>query len=296
MKHRIVRLCILAVWLLLALLIVAPALAQDGGGDTPSPQGEAQSDSAPKDLDDIAVKLTPLLVGAALIERAIEFLFNWAERAVLDATHYLHGIASRATGLVQVDLKTAWKNLNKLRTAVLTRQMQADSLQPTDPDSSKMEHWPLELLEARLIDAQRLFAEAQDSVKTAMDSKVYILRKKMAAGWISMLLGVILGFSAHLRLFQPLGVSVDADIFDTIDIVMAGVLMGLGTEWVHQVIGLLIQGKGLLGRAAGGSDTVDLEQVRALTTLAVQAALREQADKLKDQATETAQNLIQPPT
>ncbi len=295
MKHRIVRLCVLAVWLLLALLIVAPALAQDGG-DTLSPQGEVQSDSAPQDLDDIAVKLTPLLVGAALIERTIEFLFNWAERAVLDATHYLHGIASRVTGLVQVDLKTAWKNLNKLRTAVLTRQMQAAAPQSTDADSPDMEHWPLELLEARLIDAQRLFAEAQDSVKTAMDSKVYILRKKMAAGWISMLLGVILGFSADLRLFQPLGVSVDADLFDKFDIVMAGVLMGLGTEWVHQVIGLLIQGKGLLGRAAGGSDTVDLEQVKALTTLAVQEALRDQAEKLKDQATETAQNLIQPPT
>jgi len=295
MKHRVVRLCVLAVWLLLALLIVAPALAQDGG-DTLSPQGEVQSDSAPQDLDDIAVKLTPLLVGAALIERTFEFLVNWAERAVLEATHYLHGSASRVTGLVQVDLKTAWKNLNKLRTAVLTRQMQAAAPQSTDADSPDMEHWPLELLEARLIDAQRLFAEAQDSVKTAMDSKVYILRKKMAAGWISMLLGVILGFSADLRLFQPLGVSVDADLFDKFDIVMAGVLMGLGTEWVHQVIGLLIQGKGLLGRAAGGSDTVDLEQVKALTTLAVQEALRDQAEKLKDQATETAQNLIQPPT
>src|SRR5690606_8992248 len=64
------------------------------------------------------------------------------------------------------------------------------------------------------------------------------------------------------------------------DMVLAGMLMGLGTDWVHQVIGLLVNGKGLLGRAATGTN-INPEQVATLASVAVQENLGQQLHDLR---------------
>jgi hypothetical protein len=105
-------------------------------------------------------------------------------------------------------------------------------------------------------------------------------------------MGVLLAAFANLRLFQPIGVRPSDNIkgvFDGLDLVMAGILMGLGTDWVHQIIGLLIQGKGLLGRAAGGN--VDAEQIRSLAAMTVQQELQAQIRQLKVEAVDEAKDL-----
>jgi len=275
------RMLMLAVWVVAALLVVGTALAQDGDGSTQDATGASQ---APQDLDDIAVKLTPLLVGAALIERTLEFLFNWVERAILDASHTLHVTLARVAGLVEIDVHNAWQNVTQLSTAFTTRQAHPD-LALNDPESPNPEDWPLAVLEQRLEEARDLFEKAQETIETALSSPLYVSRKKVAAMVLSVVFGVALSLTGSMRLFEPLGVNVASWIdgpFNIFDTVLAGVLMGLGTDWVHQVIGLLVNGKGLLGRAAPGSQ-VDSEQVAALASAAVQANLGQQLNDLRSQ-------------
>jgi hypothetical protein len=246
---------------------------------------------APENLDDIAVKLTPLVVGAAIIERTLELLFTWVERAVLDVYSGLHKIASRVTGLVQVDMRHAWDQVQDL-TSAMTAKAAGQGGVNEDPNSPNPVDWPLAVLEARMIDAKLSLGQAESNVKAAMDSPLYTSRKKILAGFFSLLMGVLLAAFANLRLFQPIGVRPSDNIkgvFDGLDLVMAGILMGLGTDWVHQIIGLLIQGKGLLGRAAGGN--VDAEQIRSLAAMTVQQELQAQIRQLKVEAVDEAKDL-----
>lgn len=261
-RTQTIRIAILAFWGVLLLLAVGPVFAQDGGTDAVAPNG----------LDELAARLAPLLVGAALIERSLEFVFNWVERAVLDCSHYLHTFAARVTGLVTVDLRKAWGDWNDLTSTLIRQDRPAEAAVGGDPDSDDPNEWPLATLEARLIEAREQLEAGQAAVEKAMESPIYIARKRFAANALSMGFGVLLAASAGLRLFEPLGITVShwfAGPFDIIDLVLAGILMGLGTEWVHQVIGLLIQGKGLLGRAGTGTN-LDVDQVRDLTALTVQ--------------------------
>jgi hypothetical protein len=282
------RLLIWSLWLLLTLIVVAGPVWAQGDGNNPTTTGDQV---APENLDDIAVKLTPLVVGAAIIERTLELLFTWVERAVLDVYSGLHKIASRVTGLVQVDMRHAWDQVQDL-TSAMTAKAAGQGGVNEDPNSPNPVDWPLAVLEARMIDAKLSLGQAESNVKAAMDSPLYTSRKKILAGFFSLLMGVLLAAFANLRLFQPIGVRPSDNIkgvFDGLDLVMAGILMGLGTDWVHQIIGLLIQGKGLLGRAAGGN--VDAEQIRSLAAMTVQQELQAQIRQLKVEAVDEAKDL-----
>jgi hypothetical protein len=270
-RTHTLRIAILAFWVLLLFLAVGPVFAQDG-----------TTDLAPSGLDELAARLAPLLVGAALIERTLEFVFNWVERAVLDCSHYLHSFASRVTGLVTVDLRKAWGEWNDLTSALINQNRTAEAAVAGDPDSADPKEWPLSLLEARLITAREHLEAGQAALEKAMDSPIYTARKRIAANMLSMGFGIFLATVAGLRLFEPLGINVPGWFdgpFDIVDLVLAGLLMGLGTEWVHQVIGLLIQGKGLLGRAGTGTN-LDAAQVRDLAALTVEDEFNARLDAM----------------
>ncbi len=243
----------------------------------------------PNDLNEVAARMMPLLVGAALIERTIEYIFNWTERAILDVGHRLHGIITNLTGLVSVDAKQAWERVQELTNALVKRESLSDDPAAGDETSAFPEEWPLAKLEAQLAQAQKTLTTAENAVQKTLKSPSYVARKVSAASTLAIVLGVLLALFADLRLFEPLGVTV-ADsaqsTFDTIDLILAGVLMGLGTDWVHQVIGLVIKGKGLLGRAAGGEggSTVDLAALQQYTDAIVKAQVDAQVKILQDQA------------
>lgn len=275
-KRTALRIGIVLTWMVLALIMVGTTLAQDGDGAL----DPAATDAMPQDLDDIAVRLAPLLVGAALIERTLEVLFTLVERALLDTTHTLNSFATRFVGLVQVDFREAWESLDNLTSAFMFKQARGDSALEGDAQSSDPHQWPLALLEARLIEAKNTLSTAQKVLDKALKSPEYVARKKVVAAWFSMIMGLVLAILGDIHLLQPLGVDVASwaeGFFNPLDIVLAGILMGLGTEWVHQVIGILVKGKGLLGRAASGEDgQLDPEQVRMLAELAVNQELKSQ--------------------
>jgi hypothetical protein len=268
--RRAYRIAILAGWLIVALLIVAPVLAQDSesvfGGEL------GTSSSAPDDLSEAAARLVPLLVGAALIERALEFIFAWSQRAALDATSSLRGIATRITGLVAVDFRQAYEQLDHLSAALMRRQQAGLNAAYGDPTSEDPADWPLHHLEEQLTAVESLLTTTEAKLKQILDSPLYKERKKMVAGVLSIIMGLLLAFATGLRLFEPLDVQVTGwfeRTFSVIDTVLAGILMGLGTDWVHQVISVLTKGQRALGRA-GDTVKFDPEEVKDLAAEAIQ--------------------------
>ncbi|MEW6579702.1 MAG: hypothetical protein AB1435_10970 [Chloroflexota bacterium] len=281
--RRAFRIAILAGWLIVALLMVAPALAQ-GGESTPPAEGAATA-GTPEDLSEAAARLVPLLVGAALIERALEFIFAWSQRAALDATSSMRGIATRITGLVRVDFRQAYEQLDELSDALLRRQKAGVPAEVGDPSSQDPADWPLHHLEEQLTAVETLLTSTEAKLKQILDSPLYKERKKMVAGVLSIVMGVLLAFATGLRLFEPLDVRVTGwfeGTFKIIDIVLAGILMGLGTDWVHQVISVLTKGQRALGRA-GESVKFDPDEVKNLAAEAIQEEFDKQWRALREQ-------------
>lgn len=295
MSRNTLRIIVLVGWLVLALIMVESALAQDDNVGT----NQVGTEAVPEDLDELAVRLLPLLAGAALIERTLEFLFTWVERAVVDVSHSLHALSIRLTGLVQVDLRKAWDELDELTDAMLHRQHSALPAAEGNPGSPNPSDWPLSVLELRLAEAKDKLDQAQNVIKDAMKSPLYTSRKKMAANWLSIFFGIGLALTSSLRLFQPMGIQVADSVegsFSVADMILAGILMGLGTDWVHQVIGLVIQGKGLLGRAAGGqpSTAIDTAQINQLIALTVEQEFRRRLEEVGGNLRQEAEERINP--
>jgi hypothetical protein len=292
--RRAFRITVVLAWLVWALFMVRSVLAQDGSSSSTQPL-------QPNSVDEVAARLMPLLVGATLIERAIEFLFNWLERAILDASHSLHNLATSLTGLVQMDLRPAWQQANQLASALVKRAAAGTSPESGDANSANPDDWPLAKLQAQIIQSEKTLAQAEKLIETALKSPEYVARKKVGASVISIVMGILLAFATSLSLFEPLGIEV-ADwfegAFDILDVIMAGVLMGLGTDWVHQVIGLLVKGKGLLGRASGGEDSTGAllsdEDIKQMVDQVLQSELQAQLKNLLAQAQDTATDLVQP--
>jgi hypothetical protein len=292
-KRRVFRIAIVLAWLVWAMLVVGSALAQDGGANRQASQ--------PNSVDETVTRLMPLLVGAALIERTIEFLFNWVERAVLDTSHTLYSLAARLTGLVQIDLRQAWTQMNRLTSALVRREASGTAPASGNAASADPADWPLVQLQAQVEQAQKTLAQANKMIGTALKSPEYVARKKMMASVISIVMGILLALAASLRLFKPIGIVAPTDfedVFNELDLVLAGVLMGLGTDWVHQVISLVISGKGLLGRAAGGDDSANVlpseEAIQALVDQKVQIELEKQLKNLPAQVQNVAADLLHP--
>ena len=292
--RRALRLTILLAWLVLALVLVVPVLAQDGDGvSLPGTDAATQ----PGDLNEVAARLAPLLVGAALIERALEFLFAWSQRAALDATSSLRGLATRITGLVRVDFRQAYERLDELSDALVRRQNLGLPDDHGNPDAADPAEWPLAQLEEQLTAVESLLTTTEAKLRQIMDSPLYKERKKMVAGVLSITLGILLAIVANLRLFQPLDVSVAdwfAEPFDVLDMVLAGVLMGLGTDWVHQAINILTKGQRALGRAGEGGRSLDVEQVRALAAEAIEQEFNAQMRALREQVETNIAGIARP--
>jgi hypothetical protein len=293
-KRRALRMAVMIGWLILALVIVVPVLAQDGTGTT-QPQGDAVTTTAPQDLNEVAARLAPLLVGAALNERTIEFLFSWSQRAMLDATSSLRGFATKITGLVQVDFRQLYDRADSLSSALVRRQNMEIAPDEGDPDANDPAHWPLEQLEAQLVAVSSQLTLAESQLKEIMASPLYKERKKMVAGVISIVMGIALAIAANLRLFKPLDITVAdwfSNTFNVLDMIMAGVLMGLGTDWVHQVISVITKGQQALGRAGSDGASLDPELVKNLVSQAIQNEFTAQIGQVRDDLEKQAGSLV----
>jgi hypothetical protein len=283
------------VWLVLALIAVVPVLAQ--GSEGTAQAGTSVQSTPPQTLNDVAARLAPLLVGAALIERTLEFLFSWSQRAVLDATSSMRGVAARISGLVEVDVRQIWQQADQL-TRAITQVKSGAGAQVADPDSADPTQWPLEKLQAQLDAVTQTLTDTNTRIQQIMSSDLYKDRRKMVAGVLSIAMGIVLAVAANLRLFKPLDVVPPhwfSKPFDGIDLLLAGVLMGLGTDWVHQVINILTKGQSLLGaRAEGGGTQLDVSQIEDMASQAIQQAFDQRMKEVREQVEQGISDVTQP--
>ncbi len=298
--RRWLRVTILVGWVVLALVAVMPVLAQDGSGGGTGLTTTASG--APDSLDSVAARLAPLLVGAALIERVLEFVFSWAQRAALDATSTLHGLASTLSGGVTVDLRRAYEKLDALNEMLV--EIKGRGLPITKSEggaaagaaavaadistSGAEDDWPFARLAEQAEQLDKTLAQAESNLKTLVNSPIYKARKKVVAAVLSIVMGILLAFAADLRLFAPLDVTVTGwfeEPFKFLDLILAGALMGLGTDWVHQLISVLTKGQSLLGARASVAESFDETRLQSMTDQAVQ----QQADALMQQVREMVQ-------
>lgn len=244
------------VWLGLALVIVAPVLAQDGGA-------AANGGGDPTDLQEVAAQLAPLLVGAALIERLIEALFSWAERALLDVSRGFTWLANWLNGTAVATAHDIWNAMERLNEAK-AKLVKGTTHDGTNPDSPNPEDWPLDKVEAELERMDRLAKKVKDELDAVTSSDQYRNHRKSVAMWLSVGFGLVLSFGAHMRLFEPLGITVGGSAFEIADVAMAGLLMGFGTDYVHQFVNVFAKGQRLLGaRADQPAMQIDMTAIRA---------------------------------
>lgn len=265
-RHVPLRRLILLGWAVALLLIVAPALAQDGGPTAAGPQIGQAAPGTPTNLTEVATKLVPLLVGAALIERLLEFLFNLAESYLLRAGGWLHTLMEWVNGTALVDAREIYRRYDKLREALLAYQtgLRDEQTTPVNPDSDSIEEWPLAQVQAEFERYAAKVARLDAWLRTTTKSVDYVNRRKNVAAGLGMVLGIALAAVAGVRLLQPLDFvlkGVGGDVFDIFDLLAAGVLMGLGTDYVHQVVAVLTKSQRYLSAAAGrpAPETVTLD-------------------------------------
>lgn len=261
-------------WLVLALVIVGPVLAQDGG--TP-----ASSDNGPNDLQGVAAELAPLLVGAALIERLIEALFGWAEQALTDVSDRLLWLARWINGSAVDTAHEVWDTIRRLQE--VRAKIISDTLKKAgDPALTDPSTWPLAEVEKQMLEIETQIKKARGTLKTVMDSEHYHNHRKNIAMGVSIVCGLALAFLIRIQVFEPLGISLDSGLFEYGDMFLAGILMGLGTDYVHQFINIFTKGQRFLGaRAEQESMQVDITAIRSQIASELQKEFNAKVEELE---------------
>lgn len=264
------RRVIMFAWLVMVLTIVAPALAQDGGEATPlgerggdTPQVAPQTpDTDPSNLTEVAVELAPLLLGAALIERLLEYLFTLAEASLLRTGTVARSFLQWINGTLMVDARGVYAEYERIRKALLAYHAGlVNENMPKNPDSPNPDDWPFE----KVLEQFELYgakvAQLEEWLNTTTRSAAYINRRKTVAMVGGIIMGLALASVADIRLFQPIEFGSNGNWFDIIDLLAAGVLMGLGTDYVHQIVSVVTKGQRYLGAVSGRqpSETVKID-------------------------------------
>jgi hypothetical protein len=304
-KRITLRRVILFAWIVLVLMVVAPVLAQDGDGEG-TPLGEdgqqfertTPVEDRPDDLTEVAVELMPLLLGAALIERVLEYIFTLSETALLRARRVMRWFFEWVNGTIMVDAREIYAHYAKLRQTLLKYHTELiDETTPKNPASTNPDDWPFEQVMEQFELYSAKIAQLEEWLDTTTSSQAYINRRKNVASIMGVVMGLFLSVVAELRIFEPLGfgfAGMPGEVFDVVDWIGAGVLMGLGTDYVHQVVSVLTKGQRFLGAATGRpaprTVQVDLSAIRR--DFDTQFETASQALEQRFEAVETALNRL----
>lgn len=313
-KQITLRRIVLVAWIVLALLIVAPVLAQDGG-DTPPPAEQdgdttQQTDdqTGPADLTEVAVELAPLLLGAALIERLLEYIFTLAETSLLRAGNLAQRFLRWVNGTLMVDAREIYDQYERVRRALLAHHAGlVDETTPKNPESLDPDEWPFDKVLEQFEYYGTKVAQLEEWLDTTTSSTAYINRRKNVASILGVVIGLVLAALADIRLFSPFEFGPDADWFDIVDLIASGVLMGLGTDYVHQIIAVVTKGQRYLSAATGSkmSETVridtsglqaDFNQQLAGVNAEIEARFRQLENLIGERMTESNRSDEQPPS
>ncbi len=250
----------------------------------------------PEDLDNIIVALAPLVFSALVIKLTLDFLFIWAENAVANpvaGSVLSSALASRLTGLPRVDMGQAPQERQRLYKALLERRTHPGVVEPDSVDPTK---WPLEKLEIRLAELQEYFFQIEDLIEEVMISRAYISRKALFRSILGLVIGVEMALVFNVHLFESIGFKQPtwfSEPFKIIDLILAGLMMGLGADLVLQLIGVSPKEKPV-PEPRPKRQSVDPEVIKELVSQAVQEELEMQIKRLREEVSNEMNGLTPP--
>lgn len=215
-------LLIVGLVLILSLIATNIALAQTPG------TGEPTTDDTT--AGEVALLLAPLVAAATVIERIIEMIFNWYESLVLNASNLI--------GEGKGYLKWAKDQVRNLQNTT---------------------NWA-GLSGSALTDAEDALQDAQSRLESYLVSPFYTSRKRVLTLLLGLVFGVIIAVTTQLQLLHLIanmfgaGGAIKAVDFlaaagKWVDIVVTGLIIGLGTGPLHALIGLLQNTKNAVDQA-----------------------------------------------
>jgi hypothetical protein len=214
--------------------------------------GSPADSSAAATFDEIALLFAPLAAAATGIERSLEMLWNWFEGLFINLVALIAmgrkwakwagdevSHAHRAVGQVAADLA----RLRRSETATVSASPRAESA-----------------LARAMRDAEAQLQLAESRMTGVLKNDRYRQFKSATSVLAGVAMGVIIAFTAKLKMFGLLGVE---GVPAGVDMFVTGFVMGTGAAPMHSLIGILQSGKDAL---AGASQLLQGRYLESLST------------------------------
>lgn len=257
----LVRLSLVFLFFALLLVVVPTVFAQDNADDS-------TSENIDKELLEL---YAPLLAGAVVVERLLEAFFTWIERGTISFRKEFTSSANRMFGWVSTFMGTLQAMIDSTEPMQIRLKQHWDAFYRENSQLAKLlgegktskEH--LTDLTKTVEDLKMEYEKEVKAIEAFFDSPGYMIQKKKIATLAGLILGIFTAISLDLTLIEPLhnlpslklG---DFDLMEGVDIVLAGIIMGLGTDYIHQFLGLVTSGRSFLQRTDMSDPIKDLKQ------------------------------------
>ena len=247
-------LLIAALVTVLSLVTTSLALADDGGPGVDATTG------------DVALLLAPVVAAALAVERILEMIFGFIESAVLSAGRFL-GLGGEyvkwaqdtaaeyqsSLTLLHADLKEAEDKVREKMGQLSEAKNNRSSARTVGELQSQLDE-----AEKGAQACQTAFDKADDDLQDAeqrlrnfVKSPFWISRKKALSVLIGIGLGLVVAIVGQIGMFDLLGVDLAEGIAAPFlkgllrwsDILITGLVIGTGSKFVHQLIGILQETK-----------------------------------------------------
>jgi hypothetical protein len=195
---------------------------------------------------DVAGALAPLLAVSVAIERLLETVFNWYEQSV-SATAKVIKQADTAVGWAQVEYRRAYM---AVEAAVFSS--------PLDSSTDLLNQ-----AEARL-------AAAEQRLNSWITGSEYVAFKTAICIAVGLLVGLAVAILGDLKMLHMVGLPVAR----LLDVLLTGLIIGMGPGPLHSLIGILQAGKDALAALAvtGKQGPVNIRDTLDNLRIAVVAA------------------------
>jgi hypothetical protein len=238
----------------LSLVTTSAALADNGDGENNVTTGE------------VAMLLAPVVAAALAVERILEMIFGFIESAVLSAGRFL-GLggeyvqwAQGAAAEYRSSLESLHADLKQAGDTVRQKMTDLSDAKERGESDDVVRRLQGELNEAKegAQARQTAFDKADDALqdveqrlKNFVKSPFWISRKKALSVLIGIGLGLAVAIVGQIRMFNMLGVDLAEGItvpsleglLRWSDILITGFVIGTGSKFVHQLIGILQETK-----------------------------------------------------
>ncbi len=196
----------------------------------------------------LTVILSPLIVAAAAVERALESIFNIIENSWQAAVAYLgRGTRWLKSAETEVQRSRQWlADASGLYDQRMSDIVVGHTESPDDFGRTVLRQ--MDEAKSILMLAEQRLTEAEKNLASLTSSESYKKAKATASIVLGLLLGIVVARLTSLQMFALLGLN---GVPAKFDVLLTGMVIGSGSYPVHTFIGLLQQVKDTLDSAKG---------------------------------------------